>query len=139
MMPLVNWDQMHETGDLRHLLVEYNEEYQPTEEDLQHWFVLQDQKIAEFDHSDDFKKLWSIKKRYAKKLLKVLSSGKRSQANAVVLVRGELEAFYKSRNGMKARQILAKLQQKIPVLLDMKTITVWNYYNYLDSIDLRNG
>ena len=138
-LPIYNWDKVHETGDLRYLLKVWDEDYVPTKEDTKRWFNLKDEKFREFGHSPVFEQWFRLQKKLAKAQLKLLSTGKMSHINRIRLYEAEIARFESANKGYSTSDIIAKLQQKMPIMLNMQTLPTWDYYNYLKNITLPSG
>jgi hypothetical protein len=73
-MPIWNWNKIHETGDLKYLVITDNYkdiEEQNNEEKADLWLDLYQQYIDEFGINDDFKRFMRKKQQLAAKSMMI--------------------------------------------------------------------
>ena len=133
-MPLENWAAINESGDLRHLYKRYRASYRPTMEDLGLWFKLQDQRIEEFGHPGNYGDYIEQRKEYALLMCDYLITGDRSHKTEAAILEGDIEGLFDKGESVKTRKVIAHLQKHYNMPLKMSKLTVYEYYNLIETM-----
>jgi hypothetical protein len=137
-MPIWNWNKIHETGDLKYLVIADNYkdiEEQNNEETADLWLDLYQQYIDEFGINDDFKRFMRKKQQLAAKLAEYIASGDRFKLNKIKVIEVDIKGMLNEKEPQKFGEVVAGVEKFFGFQIDSKVLTVQKYYNYIKYIE----
>lgn len=137
-MPVWNWNQVHETGDLKYLLIADNYkglEDHNTEEMAALWMDLYQQYIDEFGINDNFKRYMQKKQQLCAKISEYIQTGDKFKKNKINILELDIKAMVDDKEPQKFGEVVAGVEKFFGFQIDPKVLTVQKYYNYLKYIE----
>ena len=138
MLPVWNWNQVHETGDLKYLLITDNYkglEDHNTEEMSALWMDLYQQYIDEFGINDSFKRYMQKKQQLCAKISEYIQTGDKFKKNKINILELDIKAMVDDKEPQKFGEVVAGVEKFFGFQIDPKVLTVQKYYNYLKYIE----
>ena len=127
-LPLWNWWQIQDTGDLGYLCEEYSE----PEEDLKDvWYKIQDEYLQEFANKDRLRRIVKLKKELIEQQSKYVEEGDRHAKMMAQIAMADLEMETDVGTSPKSNTIIF-LEEKLGRELDPKRVTVRKYNEYIN-------
>jgi len=137
-MPIWNWNQVHETGDLKYLLITDNYkglDDHNSEEMAECWMDLYQQYIDEFGINDQFKRYMEKKKQLCAKISEYIQTGDKFKMNKINILELDIKAMVNDKEPQRFGEVVAGVEKFFGFQIDDKKLTVQKYYNYLKYIE----
>ena len=137
-LPQWNWSQVHKTGNLAYIkkLNSYRNielDSSATLEKL--WVDIYDEYLEEFGLSDEYKEIIRRKKSIARMKNEFIMTDNRSLLNFITIEEMELETILGNSGGMSFESVVVGIEKIQGIKLIAKNITVYDYNNYLRTIN----
>lgn len=140
LLPIMNWNKIHETGDMTHLLVKkekMNDEQIKLL--LEVWRKLYDEYIDRFGFSESFQDMLTEKIKIGKLKLKKIITGDESISNFIRVHEIKLEALKSkamagSSDIYKAKQAIESSVKYRGIRISLTETSVREFYSYLQDI-----
>lgn len=137
-MPIWNWNKIHETGDLKYLIIA--ESYkdiadQNNEETAALWIDLYQQYIDEFGVNDNYKRYMQKKQQLNAKINEYIQSGDKFKLNKINILEIDIKGMVDEKEPQKFGEVVAGVEKFFGFQIDPKVLTVEKYYNYLKYIE----
>ena len=137
-MPIWNWNKIHETGDLKYLLIadDYKDiEGQNTEENSDLWMELYQQYIDEFGVHADYERLIKKKQQLTARIAEYIATGDRFKLNKIHITELEIKSMTDDKEPQKFHEVITTLDEFFNRDIDPKVLTVKKYYSYIKRIE----
>jgi hypothetical protein len=137
-MPVWNWNKIHETGDLKYLVIADNYkdiEGQNNEETANIWLDLYQQYIDEFGINNNFKRFMQKKQQLAAKIAEYIASGDKFKLNKINILEIDIKGMVDEKEPQKFGEVVAGVEKFFGFQIDSKVLTVQKYYNYIKYIE----
>ena len=137
-MPIWNWNKIHETGDLKYLIIA--ESYkdiadQNNEATAALWIDLYQQYIDEFGVNDNYKRYMQKKQQLNAKINEYIQSGDKFKLNKINILEIDIKGMVDEKEPQKFGEVVAGVEKFFGFQIDPKVLTVEKYYNYLKYIE----
>ena len=137
-IPVWNWNKIHETGDLKYLVIADNYkdiEGQNNEETANIWLDLYQQYIDEFGINNNFKRFMQKKQQLAAKIAEYIASGDKFKLNKINILEIDIKGMVDEKEPQKFGEVVAGVEKFFGFQIDSKVLTVQKYYNYIKYIE----
>jgi len=137
-MPVWNWNKIHETGDLKYLVIaeDYKDiEGQNTEDMAGFWMELYQQYIDEFGVNKDYKRYMQKKQQLCASIADYIASGDKFKLNKINILNIDIKGMVNEKEPQKFGEVVAGVEKFFGFQIDPKALTVQKYYNYIKYIE----
>lgn len=126
-MPIWNWNQILQTGDLKYLFIKNSGRVSKKIGD--HWDNIQDQYIAEFGLDENYQKELKLLKKKASLNYEFIYTGDRFINTKLKIVEADLLSLKQDGKGIKFHDLKDRLEKYKGYRIDPKITTVieWHY------------
>lgn len=141
-LPQWNWVQIHKTGNLAY--IKKLDSYRKLEKDnsltLESiWLDIYDEYLEEFGISKSYKEILERKKNIAKLKNQFILTSDRSILNFIKIEELELEATFDKTEVQGFESVVVGIEKIQRIKINPKTITVYEYNNYLRTLNEQNN
>ena len=133
-LPVYNFNKINETGDLKYLLKGSLKVPQTKLEKC--WIKIYDEFLTEFGLSEKFSQWLEKQKQIVAHIYNAYVEGKRHEINFVRLKEMQAEELMKG-DEQKIGEVAAMISEYMHFPIDIRTITVYQFYHYLNRINGR--
>lgn len=126
-LPIWNWWQVSETGDLKYLCKDGFEEAPSVDV----WTKIHDEYLESYGLNDEFKKLLRLKKDWILKQSKFIVEGDAFSSTLADITEHKINDIINSGSKMSKEDVIIFLEEKLGREIDPKKLTVKKYNDYL--------
>lgn len=134
---MVNWDKIHETGELKYLFRK-EIEFENCDQLKRDWAKIYNEYILEFGLSEKYKQILKLKEEIAIKQAEFLETNNRVLINYISLDKERLKDITKTTEKVvNFKKNVTNIEKIQGIRINPLTITALEYFNYLRN--LSNG
>ena len=131
-LPIYNWVQIHETGDLTHLVIEKGED----EMNLQKlWEQIYDSYLSTFGVGDDYVNEKQSEIKELKLRLDAYLTGDKTKLTFADIEKEQRESKFYKGEGTKFHESVAILEKYLGFQIDPKVMSVLKYYTHVNLLN----
>lgn len=136
-LPIYNWNKVHETGDLRFILLK-NTSKPFTKKQLltatQKWTVIYEEYIAKFGFSEHFIDMLEIEKEIALLIIEKNETGDMSFQTGINLLNAKIERKIEEMPKGDFFLLKAQMEKQLGFRINTRECSVMEFYSYLKSL-----
>ena len=140
-MPIYNWNKIHETGNLEHLLKDgcKADKYEKMAL-LRRWKKMYEQFVSRFGFSDEFLSIIELEKNIALLKIEKAERGDENIQTFIEIDEIKLQKKKSELNGVKSDffDIKAGVESSLGFHIDPKKCTVVKFYSYIKTLKKKN-
>ena len=129
-LPIWNWWEIAKTGNLNHLRCDGD--LKKETDYVEAWFVIQDEYLEDFGDKEALRKMLKLKKDWIEQQEKFIANGDRAALNMANIIAIDMEDESDPSGYMKREDTIILLEEKLSREIDVKTISVRKYNNYIN-------
>ena len=129
-LPIWNWSQIHETGNLKLLVKEGEFDNEGVLGEL--WMSIYQEYLDEFGIHDDFKTYISKQKELGIKVAELIETGDKFKKVEIEIIKRDLEMLSSEKEKQRFEEVVWGLRKFSNVNFDPKVVTVKEYYSLIE-------
>lgn len=141
-MPIYNWNKIHETGDLRHLIKDgFKAESYEMRFLLRRWKKMYEQFVSRFGFSDEFLSILELEKNIALLKIEKAERGDENMQTFIEIDEIKLQKKKAELSNVKSDffDIKAGVESSLGFHIDTKKCTVVEFYSYVKTLKKKNA